>query len=1232
MIFDQYSRYEACARLLGAAGYRRGKRVLDVGSGPEALFGRCLREEDVTYLDPLIAPGATGRHVNGDVFSADLGRRRFSYVTAVDVFEHVPADRRNAFLGRIMELADEGFVLGFPSSDNPPSAETDQLIDDKYRAIFGHDYPWLAEHFENGLPSVEETCSALARAGWHCQVVGHGRVDWLVRLLSFSICIWDIDFLKKVVLVASERFNRELAEHDFEAPFYRTFIVATRAPLSEPLLLTPSRPDLDVGRVFEEILDDAQDKFAAEVLRHMQSQEFELAKTSRKALEISDWAVGLKAMVDEKTIALEGAERQLQAKDHQLAAANAKVQEVSDWAVGLKTKADEKLGALEAAERRLQARDDELAAASARIQEISDREAELKRTLDDRSAQLEDAERRLIESSESFAKVNGENQALTEQVLVLKGLVADKALRIEELERGLVEKTDECIGVSSRLHEISSLLPDLRADIALRDGQLAEAGQSLANARARVHQLEDNVKVMSQALSDGKAREEALRHDLEVLRHREAGLQAQLMELSSWATRIHSRPLEYAWRKHAHGVARATLRALPVTISTKQRLRDSFLSLTRPFRARAVGACARPAMELAQDVKRLNLPSTGLRGRDVFVFSVIDWHFRIQRPQHMARSLAEAGQRVFYFSNHFVDADEPGYQIERLSPLHQLYQIKLNVKGAPAIYFAPPTPEAEVMLEQSISRVILDFGAIGTISIIQHAYWYPLVTRLPNNFRVYDCMDHHEGFGNVPERLVEIEKAMLSGSDLVTVTSSWLESFAREYNSNVAVVRNAAEYSHFASVPEPVYSDPAGRRIIGYYGAIAEWFDLDLLRAIAERFSDCLVLVVGDDTVGARATLADLSNVIFTGEVPYAELPYYLYAFDVCLLPFKVIPLTLATNPVKVYEYLAAGKPVVCVDLPEIAQFGDLVWRAGSHGEFLQHVGQALDASSSAAPLVASRQAFSAEQTWVHRAEEFSAALEGVRPPRISVIILTYNNLELTKACLQSVVERSDYPDLEIVIVDNASSDGSPAYLREFGEAHPNVKVILNDSNLGFAAGNNVGMAAATGDYLVLLNNDTVVTRGWVMTMLRHLEADSSLGIIGPRTNNIGNEARVEMHYKDVAEMPAEALQLTLGSMGKVYPMRNAAFFCAMLPRSTYELCGPISEDYGRGFFEDDDYCRKVEAVGLRVVCADDVFVHHHLSASFSKLKDAERQALFERNKAVYEQKWGAWEPHVYRP
>jgi len=725
----------------------------------------------------------------------------------------------------------------------------------------------------------------------------------------------------------------------------------------------------------------------------------------------------------------------------------------------------------------------------------------------------------------------------------------------------------------------------------------------------------------------------------------ERQLNARLIEMSDWAERIDAQPLRYGLKKRALSIARGTLRAMPLSIATKQRMRDAFFLAIRPLRQSPRRKTVRESRtgEDAQQARPQSLqlqpsqpqlvemPSTGA-ARDVFVFAVVDWHFRTQRPQHIARALAEGGRRVFYFSNHFVDADEPGYELERLPGAGSLYQMKLHLKGAPAIYFDPPSREALAMLELSMAQVIRDFGAQSSVSIVQHAYWYPLVKCLPNSYRIYDCMDHHEGFGNVPEKLVEIEQEMLACSDLVTVTSSWLEDFARKYNQNVAIVRNAAEYAHFATPPERVYVDDRGRQIIGYYGAIAEWFDLDLVRATALAYPDCVVLLVGGDTVGARKSLADLANVEFTGEVPYATLPYYLHAFDVCLLPFKVIPLTLATNPVKVYEYLAGGKAVVSVDLPEIGQFGDRVARADSTGAFIALVGAALKESGvKAEKKAAERRRFASEQTWLHRGEELAAAIKAVQMPRVSVIILTFNNLDLTRACLRSVLERSDYPNLEVIVVDNASSDDTPAYLEELAVRQPDVRVVLNRENLGFAAGNNIGLSIATGEYLVVLNNDTVVTRGWIMTLLRHFQVVPELGLLGPVTNNIGNEARIEMAYSDISNMPAEALSYTLAHMGQRYSMRNVAFFCVMMPRSTYVSCGPISEDYGRGFFEDDDYCRKVEAEGLAIACADDVFVHHHLSASFSKLKDAERKALFERNKFIYERKWGVWIPHAYR-
>lgn len=507
----------------------------------------------------------------------------------------------------------------------------------------------------------------------------------------------------------------------------------------------------------------------------------------------------------------------------------------------------------------------------------------------------------------------------------------------------------------------------------VESSELSAQGQLEAAVEA-VHRLRTENNELYTRLCETQAHVKRLQND-----------QASLWE---WAVQINTNPIRYALKKRGYNLARDTIRALPVPVALKRRLRDLYFVFIRPLLHRS------EERKMASDLKstgkeqiqQLVAPGTG---RDILIFSVIDWRFRVQRPQHIARSLAGNGRRVFYFSKHFINAREPGYQIEPITGADGLYRVMLCVKGSPSIYYEPPTgPELE-MLGESLARLRADLGVQTSAALIQHPYWYPLLRQIPETFRVYDCMDHHEGFGDVSDQLVAVEKEMLKEVELVTVTSQWLADLASSLNPNVAMIRNAVDYDHFASRPERVYADAAGRRIIGYYGAIAEWFDVELVRAVAMAFPDHLLLMVGEDSVGASKRLADLANVRFIGEVPYATLPYYLYAFDVCLLPFRVIPLTLATNPVKVYEYLAAGKPVVCVDLPETLQFGDLVVRAATHNDFVAGIKRSLDEAWSATgiDIAQRRRLFASEQTWRHRGEsllnrlpaEFKLKREGAR-------------------------------------------------------------------------------------------------------------------------------------------------------------------------------------------------------------------------------------------------------------
>lgn len=624
-------------------------------------------------------------------------------------------------------------------------------------------------------------------------------------------------------------------------------------------------------------------------------------------------------------------------------------------------------------------------------------------------------------------------------------------------------------------------------------------------------------------------------------------------------------------------------------------------------------------------------PSPQGEAWDYIVWGVIDWHFRHQRPQQLALAMAETGCRVFYISPNLIDDERPGFSAEKLTPGGRVFQVNLFAEGAPSIYSSAPSPETVAQIRQSIGEVLDWADSRHVVSLVDHPFWHDIARVVPNSRLVYDCMDHHEGFGNNEEALLRLERQLIAEADVTITTSSWLENAVAPHARNVEILRNACDYEHFSRVPTVVHRDPHGRPVIGYYGAIAEWFDLDLVEAVAKSHPDCSVMLIGADTVNAKSRLGKLPNVTFTGEVPYGLLPQYLHGFDVCLLPFKIIPLTLATNPVKAYEYLSAGKPVVAVDLPEMSQFDGLIRVAADRDEFVRAVREAMETLESD-ETAQKRRAFARSQTWGHRAESLRGYSEDMsNDPRVSVVVVTYNNLELTKACLASIDAHSQYGNLEVIVVDNASSDGTQGYLEEWVSGRPDRKIINNGQNKGFAAANNQGLASATGDYLVLLNNDTYVTPGWIRTLARHLERDKTIGLIGPVTNNIGNEAKIYIAYGGMDEMLAESAKYTRRHIGQQYPLRTAAFFCAMMPRAVYERVGDLDESFGRGFFEDDDYCRRIEQAGLRIVCAEDVFVHHHLSASFNMIRQQERRALFEKNKALYESKWGAWLPHGYR-
>ncbi|MBD8049726.1 glycosyltransferase [Limnohabitans radicicola] len=620
--------------------------------------------------------------------------------------------------------------------------------------------------------------------------------------------------------------------------------------------------------------------------------------------------------------------------------------------------------------------------------------------------------------------------------------------------------------------------------------------------------------------------------------------------------------------------------------------------------------------------------------RDYVFFGVIDWHFRHQRPQQLAQSIAQEGHRVFYVSVNFIDSQEAGFQIEQLHDNLPLYQVFFNLPGPHSVYAGAPDADTLQRLREGQRALWQQCAIRRAVHVVQHPYWFGLASFVAPARLVYDCMDFHAGFSNTGASHESVELQLLKLADLTIVTSDFLVDFARKAGAKkVALIRNAGEFDHFHQAATDQIRK-AQAPVIGYYGAIAEWFDPALIEAISRKFPQAKIELIGDDSAKIQAQLQHCANVRFHGEKKYTELPGWLARFDVCLIPFKINQLTLATNPVKVYEYLSAGKPVVGSDLPELAQFGDLVYRASDVDGFVRAVDQALSESrEDAKALHARRIDFARGQTWNQRAQALLAATEDAcLEPLTSVVVISYNQWHLTERCLQSIADHSDTESLEVIVIDNASADETPQRLQIWADQDPaHRKIVLNSDNRGFGPAVNQGLALSQGEYLVILNNDIIVGPGWLRGLRRHLEVRPELGLLCPVTNNIGNEAQVALLGSNPAEVFESARHYNLGRAGKLLPLTIAAFFCVMMPRHVYSRVGGLDEQFVPGFFEDDDYCLRVKALGLTIGCAEDVFVYHELSASFDKLSVTRRQAVFERNKALFEQKWGTWKPHVYR-
>ena len=241
--------------------------------------------------------------------------------------------------------------------------------------------------------------------------------------------------------------------------------------------------------------------------------------------------------------------------------------------------------------------------------------------------------------------------------------------------------------------------------------------------------------------------------------------------------------------------------------------------------------------------------------------------------------------------------------------------------------------------------------------------------------------------------------------------------------------------------------------------------------------------------------------------------------------------------------------------------------------------------------------------------------------PLLSLVVLGFRNFEVTsKACLESLRPWFGDKDIEILVVDNGSSDGSAEKTADWCAAYTSIRCLLSDSNRGFAGGMNWGVSHARGQWILLVNNDTVFPE-YTLDALKQVirEAPANVAMLGPVTNAAGNGQRL---WKPEAT-PADWLQigqwLNTNPSHHLIPTYRCDFFCIAIRHDVWLELEGLDPAFGLGYYEDFDFSLRLRKAGYEQMITEDVFVLHVGSATFQGSQEARK--LIKENKKLLQMK-----------
>ncbi len=349
----------------------------------------------------------------------------------------------------------------------------------------------------------------------------------------------------------------------------------------------------------------------------------------------------------------------------------------------------------------------------------------------------------------------------------------------------------------------------------------------------------------------------------------------------------------------------------------------------------------------------------------------LEYDYLIQRPQHLMRSFSELGIPVFFLNNSSAYSGEK----RGIRKLNELFYLINNVDPVPLL---------------GNSRPVVYYTATAHVDIVKN-YNPGLI--------IFDSVD--EPSEEFEAWRPNYHKAV-SSADIVLTASDKLYGMASAINPRVYLVPNACDYDYFSGTNSAGYGEAdmdilnIEKPVIGYIGVVASWCDLDLITQIADRFSHCNLVMIGP--LYNISEVPQRPNLHWLGFKPYEKLAAYARLFDVGIIPFKQTSMTESVNPIKMWEYMATGMPVVTTALPEAKKHGELVLYSEDHEQFMSNLNKALYGDSYEKKL--QRQDVARQNSWLERAKKILEIIENEMQARN--IVTAYDPVSISDEVLQN--------------------------------------------------------------------------------------------------------------------------------------------------------------------------------------------------------------------------------------